>query len=75
MASRKPSALDEIDGASALGALLAGDLDEAAEALDSASARYLVGFFCRLALLMPSVAMRLAYRTLRRRLPAPGPPR
>ena len=65
-----PSVLDEIHGARAVGALLAGDRDGAAHALEPASNRYLVGFFCRLALLAPSVAMRLAYRVVRRPRPA-----
>ena len=68
--AQPPSVLDEIHGARTVGALLAGDRDGAAHALEPASNRYLVGFFCRLALLAPSVAMRLAYRVVRR----PAPP-
>ena len=72
MATRRPTALDQIDGASALGALLADDdLDDAAKTLDRASVRYLLGSLCRLARLMPSVATRLALRTLRRQLAGP----
>ena len=68
MPAQRASVLDEIYGAQALGALLEGDLEGAAESLDRASTRYLVSFFFRLGLLMPSVATRLAYRTVRRRL-------
>ena len=67
MHTRRPSVLDELYGASALGALLAGDLEGAAKALDPASGRYLLAFLSRLALLMPGVALRLAVRTARRR--------
>ena len=67
MVPRHPSVLDEIDGARALGALLAGDLPGAVDALERASVRYLVGFFCRVALLTPSVSLRLAWRVARRR--------
>ena len=64
---RNPSVFDEIDGARALGALLAGDLPGAVDALERASVRYLVGFFCRVALLTPGVSFRLAWRVARRR--------
>ena len=74
------SALDPILGARAAGALLllAGDLDEAQDALSAASSRYLEGlFFLRLALVTPGVSLRLAWRVARRRLFGPrsvGPP-
>ena len=67
MVFRHPSVLDEIDGARALGALLVGDLPGAVDALERASVRYLVGFFCRVALLAPSVSFRLAWRVAHRR--------
>ena len=68
MGARKPSPLDQADGASAAGALLVGDLEGAVDALERVSAQYLVGFFWRLGLLMPSVSFRLAWRLTRRRL-------
>ena len=68
MSARKPSPLDEADGASAAGALLVGDLEGAVDALERVSARYLGGFLWRLGLLMPSVSLRLAWRLAGRRL-------
>jgi len=68
MVGSPPSALDEIYGAQALGALLAGDLKSALDALGPASTRYIVGFLCRLGLLMPSVSARLACGLASRRL-------
>ena len=62
------SVLDEIHGARALGALLAGELEEAVDALERASVRYLVGFFCRLVLLSLGVSLRLSCRVVSRRL-------
>ena len=53
---------DEVYGARAAGSVFAGDLDEAAEALELAPNRYLVGFFLRLALVVPSVSGCLARR-------------
>ena len=73
MPAQRHSVFDQACGTCALEALLEGDLDGAAEALDQTAVRYLVGFFCRLGLIMPTVAMRLAYRTARRRLPALHP--
>lgn len=55
-------------GARALGAPLVAVIVGAAEELDQAAVRYLVGFFCRLGMIIPSVAMHLACRTARRRL-------
>ena len=68
VSARKPSPLDEADGASAAGALLVGDLDGAVDALERVSPRYLVALLWRLGLLMPSVSCRLAWRLARRRL-------
>ena len=66
MHARPP--LDEVYGARALGALLIGDLAGAVDAPGLVSTEYLVGFFCRLALVAPSVSVRLAYRVWHRRL-------
>ena len=68
MTGPPPSVLDEIYGAQALGALLAGDLESALDALGPASTRYVAGFLCRLALLMPSISAHLACGLARRRL-------
>ena len=68
MVARKPSPLDEADGASAAGALLVGDLDGAVDALEKVSAFYLAGFLWRIGLFMPSVSLWLAWRLARRRL-------
>ena len=68
MNPRRPSVLDKLDGARALGALVVGDVAAAAEALSGVSGRYLVAFLCRLGLLMLSVSLRLAWRGVRRRL-------
>ena len=72
MPVQRHSILDENCGIRALEALLEGDLGGSADALDHACLRYLVGFFCRLGLIMPSVAIRLAVRTARRRLSSQG---
>lgn len=66
--ARKPSPLDELDGARAAGALLVGDLEEAVDARERVSTRYVAGFLCRLGFLMPSVSLRLAWKLARRRL-------
>ena len=68
MTGRRHSVLDETCGAQALGALLAGDLESALDALGRASTRYIAGFLCRLGLLMPSISVRLACGLVRRRL-------
>ena len=68
MNSPRPSILDQVHGARAAGALLAGELDEAEEALTAVSTRYLAAFCLRLALITPRVALRLASRIARRRL-------
>ena len=62
------SVLDELYGAQAMRALLAGDLESALDALGRASTRYVAGFLCRLGLLMPSISARLACGLARRRL-------
>ena len=72
MKRRPPSVLDELDGARALGALLVGDIDGAVIALEPVSARYLVGLLLRLALLAPSVSLRIGYRLARRCLARSG---
>ena len=64
----RPSVLDQVHGVRAAGALLAGELDEAEEALTAVSNRYLAAFCLRLALITPGVALRLASRIARRRL-------
>ena len=53
---------DEVHGARAAGALLVGDLASAAADLACVRTRYLVGFLCRLAVVAPSVSLRLAWR-------------
>ena len=63
-----PSALDVLHGASAAGALLAGDREAALDALARASTRYVAGFVCRLALIAPGVSLRLALGVVRRRV-------
>lgn len=60
---------DEVHGARAAGSILVGDLAEAEAELACVRTRYLVGFLLRLALLVPSVSLRLAWRVgVRRRL-------
>ena len=73
MRAPEPFVLDEIYGARALGALLAGNLEGAEDALKLVSNRYLVGLLVRLGLLMPSVAIRLGYRVVQRRLSRRAP--
>ena len=53
----RPSILDQVRGARAAGALLAGELDEAHEHLSAASSRYLAGFLLRRALVTPGVSI------------------
>lgn len=62
---------DVVNGARAAGALIAGDLIDAVVELEQVSMRYLIGFFCRLALLTPGVSLRLAWRVARRRFARP----
>ena len=66
--ARKPSPLDEFDGARAAGALLVGELEAAVDALERVSTRYLASFLWCLGLVMPSVSVRLAWRLAGRRL-------
>ena len=53
---------DEVHGARAAGSLLAGEVAEAEAELTHVRARYLVGFLVRLAVVAPSVSLRLAWR-------------
>ena len=75
----QPTTIDEALGLRALAALLAGDLDHAAEILAATRRGYRIAFLCRLAVVVPSVAMRLALRlgsALRRVRPSgPASPR
>lgn len=66
-AHRQPATIDEALGFRTLAALLDGDLDRATEALAATRRSYKVAFICRLALLAPSVALRLAWSQLVRR--------
>ena len=59
---------DEVWGVLVLRALLAGDLRAAVEMLARARPRYCAGFLVRLAVLMPSVAIRMAWRLAAKRL-------
>ena len=68
MASRRTQLPDEVHGARAAGALLAGELDEVVEALLPVSNRYLVGFFLRFSVVSPGLALRLAWRVSRQRM-------
>ena len=64
---------DEVHGARAAGSLLAGDLAEAEAELACVRTGYLVGFLMRLALVVPGVSLRLAWRVgLRARFGSPG---
>ena len=69
----RPTLPDEVHGARAVGSLVVGDLEAAAAELGSVRTRYLVGFLVRLAMLMPTVSMRLAWRIGAQRWFAPGP--
>ena len=53
---------DEVHGARAAGDLLVGDIASAEAHLACVHARYLVRFCMRLAVITPSVALRLAWR-------------
>lgn len=72
MGSRRSTLPGEVHGARAAGALLAGELDEAVDSLESVSGRYLAGFCLRLALVTPGVSVRLAWRVVRLRLGVPS---
>ena len=69
MDAERSRPLDEVHGARAAGSLLVGDLAEAEAELVCVRTRYLVGFLARLALVVPGVSLRLAWRVgVRRRL-------
>ena len=60
---------DEVHGARAAGSLLFGDFAEAEAELVRVRTRYLAAFLLRLALVVPGVSLRLAWRVgVRRRL-------
>ena len=63
----RPETLDEALGLRALEALLDGDLDRAARVLAHARRGYRSAFLFRLAFVVPSLALRLAWRQLARR--------
>ena len=67
MESPRSALPDEVHGARAAGALLVGDLASAEADLACARTRYLAGFLCRLAVIAPSVSLRLAWRVGARR--------
>ena len=67
MEDPRPTLPDEVHGARAAGSLVVGDLESAAAELGSVRTRYLVGFLCRLAILMPTVSLRLAWQVGARR--------
>ena len=52
---------DEVHGARAAGSLLVGELAEAEAELACVRTGYLAGFLLRLALVVPSVSLRLAW--------------
>ena len=58
---------DEVHGARAAGSIVVGDLAEAEAELAGVRTGYLAGFLMRLALLIPSVSVRLAWRVAIRR--------
>ena len=66
MADPHSTTIDEALGLQALAALLDGDLDGAVRALTAARPRYRAAFLCRLGLLMPLVAVRLAWQLMAR---------
>ena len=60
--SLHPAALDEALGLRALAAVLDSDLDRAARILAAARRGYRFAFPCHLAVVIPSVALRVAFR-------------
>ena len=60
-------------GLERMGAPHVRHLESAAAELGSVRTRYLVGFLCRLAMLMPTVSLRLAWRVGARQWFVPGP--
>ena len=65
---------DEVHGARAAGSLVVGDLEAVDAELALTGAHYLAGFLCRLAVIAPSVALRLAWRLGVRRWRGEGGP-
>lgn len=63
----QPATIDEALGLRALAALLNGDLSRATEALAATRYGYRLAFLCRLAGVVPSVALRVAWRLAARR--------
>ena len=63
----QPTTIDEALGLRTLAALLDGDLDGAVEVLAVARRGYRLVFLCRLAVIVPLVALRLAWRLATRR--------
>ena len=68
MADRKRTVLDELHGARAVAELVVGDLGSVVTELEPVSTRYLVGFLGRLAIIAPSVSVRLGWSLGIRRL-------
>ena len=64
----RSSLADEVHGARAVGSLVVGDIEAAEAELALTATRYLAGFVCRLVVIAPSVAVRLAWRVGVRRL-------
>ena len=62
MDGRRSRLPDEVYGARAAGSILVGDLVEAEAELVRVRTRYLAGFLARLALVVPGVSLRLAWR-------------
>ncbi|MDD9981621.1 MAG: hypothetical protein OXU81_09730 [Gammaproteobacteria bacterium] len=58
---------DEVWGLFALGALCAGDIEEAAKMLSRTGIGYSVGFLLRLALVAPGAAMHTTWKLVERR--------
>ena len=63
---------DEVHGARAAGSLLAGDLEGAEAELARVKPAFLLRFLCRLAVVMPGISLRLAWRVAARRGWLPG---
>lgn len=64
----QPATINEALGLRSLAALLDGDLDRATEALAATRRGNRFAFLCRAAVIIPSVAVRLAWRQAARRL-------
>lgn len=63
----QPAIIDEALGLRALATLLDGDLDAAARVLAAARRGYRAAFLCRLAVVVPTASVRLAWRLAVRR--------